>query len=119
MRTAYDFSNAVRGKYFERFKQGTNIVKLDPDVFEAFPTSDEVNRALRLLAAVARKRVPIAKRAGRPKARRSNKAKQLTGAVGSARLRARVVVKGGRQSPAAEPSNNGDADGRAMAAGRA
>jgi hypothetical protein len=79
MRTEYDFSNAVRGKYFDRFKQGSNIVKLDPDVFEVFPTSDEVNSALRLLASVARKRVPIAKRASRAKVRRSNKAMPLTG----------------------------------------
>jgi len=73
IRPQYDFTNAVRGKYYERYRQGTNIVKLDPDVFEVFPTSAEVNSALRLLASVARKRVPVAKRATRSKARRSNK----------------------------------------------
>jgi len=73
MRTEYDFSTAVRGKYVERFKQSSNIVRLDPDVFEMFPTSDEVNNALRLLASVARKRVPVAKRASRSKVRRPRK----------------------------------------------
>ena len=28
----YDFSGAVRGKYYERYQQGTNVVLLDPDV---------------------------------------------------------------------------------------
>jgi hypothetical protein len=50
----YDFTDAVRGKYYERFRQGSNIVVLDPDVSEAFPTSASVNSALRSLAAVAR-----------------------------------------------------------------
>ncbi len=72
MRTEYDFSGAVRGKYFERYKQGSNIVKLDPDVFEVFSTSDSVNSALRLLASVARKRVPVAKHGSRRKGRRSS-----------------------------------------------
>ena len=39
----YDFSNAVRGKYYERYRQGTNVVLLDPDVAEG--------RAQRRLAA--------------------------------------------------------------------
>ena len=36
----YDFSQmkgAVRGKYVERFREGTNLVLLDPDVAAAFP----------------------------------------------------------------------------------
>jgi hypothetical protein len=78
MRAEYDFSSAVRGKYFERYRQASNIVKLDPDVFEVFPTSDEVNSALRLLASVARKRVVVAKRASGSKSRRSNSGLRLT-----------------------------------------
>jgi hypothetical protein len=49
----YDFSNAVRGKYYERYSQDTNVVRLDPDVAEAFPNATAVNDALRLLVAVA------------------------------------------------------------------
>lgn len=45
----YDFSNGVRGKYAARYKEGTNIVRLDDDVAAMFPTSEEVNHALRTL----------------------------------------------------------------------
>ncbi|HMS00796.1 MAG TPA: hypothetical protein PKE62_16210 [Anaerolineales bacterium] len=30
----YDFSKGVRGKYVERFKEGSNIVRLSPNVGE-------------------------------------------------------------------------------------
>lgn len=45
----YDFSGAVRGKYAERYRQGTNLVRLDADVAEVFVTAREVNAALRSL----------------------------------------------------------------------
>ena len=47
MREEYDFSQAVRGKYAERFAKGTNIVVLDDDVAAEFSSSDEVNEVLR------------------------------------------------------------------------
>jgi hypothetical protein len=56
MRDQYDLSKlkgAVRGKYHERFKFGTNLVLLQPDVAEAFPDSVAVNEALRALLRVA------------------------------------------------------------------
>jgi len=37
----------VRGKYAKRYREGTNIVRIDPDLHELFPDSDAVNRALR------------------------------------------------------------------------
>jgi hypothetical protein len=46
----YDLDGGVRGKYVERYRQGTNVVLLDPDVAEKFPTSESVNDALRRLA---------------------------------------------------------------------
>jgi hypothetical protein len=49
MRTEYDFPGAVRGKYAARYRQGTNVVVLDPDVAKAFADSRAVNRALRAL----------------------------------------------------------------------
>ena len=52
MRDEYDFSElkgAVRGKYAERYKAGTNLVLRQPDVAEAFPDADSVNEALRAL----------------------------------------------------------------------
>jgi hypothetical protein len=65
MRPEYDFSNAVRGKYYERFRTSSNVVVLDPDVSRVFPNAAAVNQALRVLASVARARVPVPKRASR------------------------------------------------------
>ena len=45
----------VRGKYAKKFAAGTNLVLLAPDVAAAFPDSESVNEALRLLVRVARK----------------------------------------------------------------
>ena len=42
-----DFSKGVRGKYYQRMQEGTNIVLLAPDLMDAFPDSDAVNDALR------------------------------------------------------------------------
>jgi len=47
MRTEYDFSRGVRGKYAVRYRQGTNVILLDPDVAKQFKDSKAVNRALR------------------------------------------------------------------------
>lgn len=52
----YDFSKGVRGKYAERYRQGTNVVVLDPDVAEVFPDAASVNEALRALAVIIRRR---------------------------------------------------------------
>jgi len=53
MREEYDFSGGVRGKYAERYRLGTNVALLDPDLAEEFPDSKSVNDALRALLAVA------------------------------------------------------------------
>lgn len=76
MRPEYDFSAAVRGKYYERFRQSSNVVLLDPDVSEAFPNSESVNQALRALAS-ARKSGRVMRRPSSPQ-RRPNKRMQLT-----------------------------------------
>jgi hypothetical protein len=47
MRDEYDFSGGVRGKYAERYRQGTNVRLLDSDLAARFKTSEEVNRAQR------------------------------------------------------------------------
>jgi len=39
--------SGVRGKYARRYQEGSNVVVIDPDLAEAFPTSKEVNEALR------------------------------------------------------------------------
>lgn len=61
MRREYDFTSGVRGKYFERYRQGTNVVLLDPDVAAVFKSPVAVNEALRALVAVAEARVPPVK----------------------------------------------------------
>lgn len=45
----YDFSQGVRGKHHEAYREGTNVVLLEPDIARAFPNSESVNRALRML----------------------------------------------------------------------
>jgi hypothetical protein len=55
MLAEYDFSQGVRGKYADRYAEGTNLVKLSPDVAEFFPDSESVNAALRGLVDIARK----------------------------------------------------------------
>lgn len=52
LRPEYDFSQlkgGVRGKYAERYREGTNLVLLDPDVAACFPDAKSVNDALRQL----------------------------------------------------------------------
>ena len=51
----YDFSGGVRGKYAQRFQEGSNVVVIEPDVAEFFPDHDSVNEALRSLVAVIRR----------------------------------------------------------------
>ena len=60
LRPEYDLSQLkgrVRGKYVERYNAGTNLIRLEPDVAEAFPDSKSVNEALRLLIKVAQTQV--------------------------------------------------------------
>lgn len=52
LRPEYDetvLKDGVRGKYVARYRSGTNVVLLAPDVAAAFPTAEAVNEALRLL----------------------------------------------------------------------
>ena len=42
--------SGVRGKYADRYREGTNIVLVDPDLHRLFPDSESVNRALRKFA---------------------------------------------------------------------
>jgi hypothetical protein len=53
MRAEYDFSGGVRGKYVDRYRQGVNVILLEPELAEAFPDSKAVNDALRALLEIA------------------------------------------------------------------
>lgn len=56
LRPEYNFAQMEGGgggKYVERYRAGTNLVLLDPDVAQAFPSGEAVNEALRLLIQIA------------------------------------------------------------------
>ena len=53
LRPEYDLKTllkgAVRGKYVNQYRAGTNVVLLEPDVATAFSNAEAVNAALRLV----------------------------------------------------------------------
>jgi len=54
MRDEYDFSGGVRGRFYQEYMKGSNVVLLDADVAEVFRNSEAVNQALRTLMTIAR-----------------------------------------------------------------
>jgi len=52
MRDEYDFTGGVRGKHYQQYMAGTNVVVLDPDVSKMFPDSESVNKALRAMGRI-------------------------------------------------------------------
>jgi hypothetical protein len=53
LRPEYDMKSllkdGVRGKYAARYRAGTNLVLLEPEVAKAFPNDKTVNEALKLV----------------------------------------------------------------------
>ena len=65
LRPEYDMQQVLkgglRGKYANRYQAGTNVVRLDPDVAQAFANNEEaVNAALRLVIQMAK--IPVDKK---------------------------------------------------------
>jgi len=59
MRDEYEFTpeelrKGIRGQFAGRFKEGVNLVPIDPDLREIFPDAEAVNQALRAIATVIR-----------------------------------------------------------------
>lgn len=57
LRPEYDFASlkgGVRGKYVARVRESTNIVVIEPEVAEAFPSEQAVNEALKGVLNTAR-----------------------------------------------------------------
>ena len=50
-----DFKKLERGKYYERVKESSNVVVLDPEIAAVFPNSAAVNKALHSLIEVGSK----------------------------------------------------------------
>jgi len=42
--------SGIRGKYAKRYREGTNVVLIDPELNKLFPNAESVNRALRQYA---------------------------------------------------------------------
>lgn len=61
----------VRGKYLKHFAQGSNVVVLRPEIQEAFPTSESVNKALASLLAFAQETQGLTGRAAKPARKRA------------------------------------------------
>lgn len=68
LRPEYDLGGllktGVQGKYADRYREGTNLIPLAPDVAEAFPTADSVNETLRLVLQLTKLRSKKRKRSG-------------------------------------------------------
>jgi len=50
LKQEYDLKSlgkGVRGKYFEDYQKGTNVVVIDPELSKSFPNAKAVNDALR------------------------------------------------------------------------
>ena len=62
LRPEYDLGQrlkaGVQGKYADRYREGTNLVLLAPDVADAFPTEEAVNQTLRLVIQLTKLRGP-------------------------------------------------------------
>jgi len=57
-----DLGQGIRGKYFESYRKGSNLVLLSPDVAKVFPTEEAVNQVLRSLIDLAQKSTGRTKR---------------------------------------------------------
>jgi hypothetical protein len=61
-----DFKKLDRGKYYERVKENSNVVVLDPEVAAVFPNSDAVNEAPHSLIKVGSRVSRLASASNRP-----------------------------------------------------
>ncbi len=64
MRSEYmreDLGVGVRGKYYDVYTEGHNLVLLDPEVAKAFPTEEAVNEALLSLIKIAQASTDLTK----------------------------------------------------------
>ncbi len=67
MRAEYqreDLGKGVRGKHFQEFRKGSNLVLLTPELSKVFPTNEAVNAALSSLVVLARSATGLKARSG-------------------------------------------------------
>lgn len=78
---AFDYSKAVRGKYYRRLiREGANVAVLEPDVAAAFRNSAAVNDALRSLLQVSETTRRLTARSSRPRPRQRTAGNATPGA---------------------------------------
>lgn len=61
----------VRGKYFKKMMQGSNVVVLQPEIQKAFPSSEAVNKALASMLAFAQETQGLTGRSSRTPRKRA------------------------------------------------
>ena len=59
-----DLGKGIRGKHYDAYTKSHNIVLLNPQVAEAFPTDQAVNEALLSLVKLAQKSTGLTKQSG-------------------------------------------------------
>jgi hypothetical protein len=64
MRPEYDMRGGVHSKYYERYREGTNVVLLEPELARVFRDSESVNEALRRYLSEHGEPPPVKRRAG-------------------------------------------------------
>ena len=69
MRPEYDFSGGVRGKYYRRYMESSNVVVLEPDVHKRFRNASAVNKTLRSLIRAEGTQRGLTKRSTRTRTR--------------------------------------------------
>ena len=75
MRPNYDLRKLKlvgKGIYAERYRSGTNLVLLEPDVREAFPDDESVNEALRVIAKAGKSQVSRVRKTSAKKRRQTS-----------------------------------------------
>ena len=69
--TREQLGKGVRGKYFKHLSHASNVVVLEPEIQQAFPTSEAVNQALASLLAFTQATQVLVGRSGRAPRKRA------------------------------------------------
>ena len=62
----FDFSKAVRCKYYKHYLESSKVVVLEPDVSAAFQKAEAVNKALRAMLRFAEQTSSLTNRSSSP-----------------------------------------------------
>jgi hypothetical protein len=63
-----DFSDGTRGRYTGSVEPLHNLILIEPELFETFPSAEAVNEALRLLKKTSAEATALGKRSDRARA---------------------------------------------------